>query len=141
MSKEERRIRVLVIDDDLDLARARADFLEELGCDVTAVSTAAEATRLLSSSEPIDLVMTDINLAGNAYDQSGLALARLSKEMRPATPVVAYSSYFKEAHLKFEQYPEVNRWFVKGSLGAAQMEGAMGEVVALARAMRSLPGE
>ena len=56
--------RVLVVDDEwliLDFTRA---ILEDLGCEVVIASAATEALQRIRTDDPIDLLITDIQMPG-----------------------------------------------------------------------------
>jgi two-component system phosphate regulon response regulator OmpR len=63
--------RILVVEDDLAMARVLELMLGRAGYGVSAVSSASEAERLVSAT-PVDLVILDIGLP----DRSGLALLK-----------------------------------------------------------------
>jgi CheY-like chemotaxis protein len=82
------RIRVLLVEDEFLISEWVAQSLSEQGFAVQAVGNAADALRALSS-EPVDILFTDINLPGG---MDGAALARRAREMQPRLPVVYASA-------------------------------------------------
>jgi CheY-like chemotaxis protein len=82
------RIRVLLVEDEFLISEWVAQSLSEQGFAVQAVGNAADALRALSS-EPVDILFTDINLPGG---MDGAALARRAREMQPSLPVVYASA-------------------------------------------------
>ncbi len=84
-------IHVLFVEDEFLISEWVAQSLSEQGFAVQAVSNAADALRALSS-DPVDVLFTDINLPG---DMDGAALARRAREMQPHLPVVYASARAK----------------------------------------------
>lgn len=76
---------VLVVEDEILIAEMVRETLTEYGFAVHAVSSAAEALAYLSANEPVDVMFTDINLAG---EMDGAVLAQKVRAMRPDIPVV-----------------------------------------------------
>ena len=76
---------VLVVEDEVLISEMVADILIDRGYEVRVVTNADEALRYLTSSLPIDLLFTDINLAGEI---DGTTLAERARELRPHLPVV-----------------------------------------------------
>jgi CheY-like chemotaxis protein len=58
------RRRVLVIEDEVIVGMLLEDMLEELGCEVAAISTHIEEALQLARALDIDLAILDINLGG-----------------------------------------------------------------------------
>jgi CheY-like chemotaxis protein len=81
-------VHVLFVEDEFLISEFVAQALSEQGFSVRAVSTAAEALLALRS-DPVDILFTDINLAGG---MDGAALARRAREMQPRLPVVYASA-------------------------------------------------
>jgi DNA-binding response OmpR family regulator len=70
-----RRCRIIIVDDEVELAHAYAEYLSDLGHDVTALPSTAELDKLLAKSS-VDLLILDLNMPG----ERGLdALRRLRK--------------------------------------------------------------
>ena len=82
------RQRVFVVEDEALIGVDTADTLEQQGFEVHLARTGEDALRRLRSGLPIDILFTDINLAG-AMD--GATLARLARELYPDL-VVVYTS-------------------------------------------------
>jgi DNA-binding response OmpR family regulator len=75
-------VRVLLVEDDLEVAATVRPYLEGAGYEVVCAATAAEARSLLQARPP-DVVVTDIALP----DGSGVELARDARAQ--GTPVIA----------------------------------------------------
>ncbi len=82
--------RVLVVEDDLELAELVAELLQSLGYSVTLADRAQAALDLISSGEPIDLVFSDVVMPGG---MNGVQLARELAARSPQTPVLLTSGY------------------------------------------------
>lgn len=77
-----RYAKLVLVDDEPDLAEAFADYLSALGHEVRTASSAAECDALLDR-DPADLVVLDVNMPG----ESGLDYLRRLRETR-AMPVL-----------------------------------------------------
>ena len=82
------RPRVLLVDDDEDLADVLAVDLAERGLDVEVANDLAAATELATTQE-FSLVLTDLRLAGD----DGLDLCREVSARRPNVPVVVITGH------------------------------------------------
>jgi CheY-like chemotaxis protein len=76
---------VLLVEDEALIALETADVLEAHGFAVEIAHKAEDALRRLRAGLAVDILFTDINLAG-AMD--GVTLARLARELRPDLHVV-----------------------------------------------------
>ena len=81
----QRRARVLLVEDEPQICDIATEALEEQGFEVQAVGNAGDALRRLTSGSPVDILFTDVHLAGG---MGGEALARLARELRPGLPVI-----------------------------------------------------
>jgi CheY-like chemotaxis protein len=86
--EQDEPIHVLVVEDEFLISEWVAQSLSEQGFVVQTASNAADALECLSS-EPVDVLFTDINLPGG---MDGAALARQARQMRPHIPVVYASA-------------------------------------------------
>ena len=64
MTEHGQRRRVLVIEDEVIVGMLLEDMLDELGCEVAAISTHIEEALQLARTLDIDLAILDINLGG-----------------------------------------------------------------------------
>jgi CheY-like chemotaxis protein len=128
---------LLLVEDNATIAHLRAEMFERLGCEVRTAATAGEALEQLNRGGPLDLLVADINLGEGPRDQSGLEVVRRAAEMHADLPIVVYTAAFSESELEPDSHPEVSRWLVKGSLGVADLEAEMEDVVQLARRARA----
>jgi CheY-like chemotaxis protein len=82
-------LRVLVVDDNHDIAVLATTALEEQGCTTRRAHTAAEALDVLREAS-FDVLLTDIVMPG---EWDGLTLARLARAMAPAMALVVMTGY------------------------------------------------
>ena len=83
-------LRVLVVEDNLEVGRFCTQILEDLGHrPVWTENAEAALTALAASPEPFDAVFSDVVMPG----MGGIALARLLREKFPELPVVLTSGY------------------------------------------------
>ncbi|HEX4555913.1 MAG TPA: response regulator [Xanthobacteraceae bacterium] len=80
--------RVLVVEDEPLICVDTADALERQGFKVDTALSGEEALRLLRNGLPIDILFTDMNLAGH---MDGATLGRLARDLLPGL-VVVYTS-------------------------------------------------
>ena len=81
--------RVLLVEDNPEVAEVTRDLLDHLGC-VTHVAGNAEAALQALDRSEFDLVLSDIVMAGA---KNGLDLARTIREQRPRLPVILATGY------------------------------------------------
>jgi CheY-like chemotaxis protein len=79
---------VLVVEDEILIRAAVAEYLRKLGFTVIEAADAAEAMAVFVSGEPIDVVLSDIHLPGS---MDGRDLARWINRRRSAPPVLLSS--------------------------------------------------
>jgi two-component system, response regulator PdtaR len=79
---------VLLVEDEILIRAAVAEYLRKLGYVVIEAGDAAEAIAVFSSHEPIDAVMCDVDLPGT---MDGVSLARWIHRRRFAPPVLLTS--------------------------------------------------
>jgi two-component system, NtrC family, sensor kinase len=84
-----RGLRVLVVDDNKDIAALAASILKEKECSIRLAHDAEEALAVLDR-ESFDLLLTDIVMPGPS---DGVALARRAREIFPALPVILMTGY------------------------------------------------
>ena len=84
----ERRVRVLIVDDDGDLLETLEPILEAEGFGVCTSATVRDATRVLSERE-FDVVVTDLALGATG----GLAFCENIARTHPNRPVIVLTGY------------------------------------------------
>ncbi|WP_158292436.1 PAS domain-containing protein [Paracraurococcus ruber] len=83
-------LRLLLVEDDDAVAELTAETLRHLGHGVSRVASAAAALRALADGLAVDMVLSDVVMAGG---QDGLDLAQTLRAERPGLPVLLYSGY------------------------------------------------
>jgi CheY-like chemotaxis protein len=78
-------LRVLLVEDEPLVSMMIEYAMTERGFKVHAVANGDDALRLLAGGSPIDVMFTDINLAGG---MTGAQLAWRARELRPGLPVI-----------------------------------------------------
>jgi two-component system response regulator HydG len=82
------RLRVLVVDDKLDMADTIADGLRDRGWEATALASSREAIDLLASDD-VEALVTDLRMP----EVDGLALLNASRRTHPLRPVIIMTAY------------------------------------------------
>ena len=85
----ERRLSILVVEDEALVLMSLVDMLVELGHNVLEASNAAKAMAVLQAGDTVHLMLTDVNLP----DMKGQALAEQARMLRPALPIVFCTGY------------------------------------------------
>jgi CheY-like chemotaxis protein len=86
--------RLLLVEDNDEVAALVREMLDELGFDVLRVASARAALGALADGRRVDIVFSDIVMPG---DMNGLELARESRARAPDLPVVLTSGYAEQA--------------------------------------------
>jgi len=81
-------MKVLVVDDDLNIQRLYKEELEEEGYEVVIASTGKEALEIFGKDK-FDIVTLDILMP----DIDGISLLRKMKEQRPDIPIIMSTAY------------------------------------------------
>jgi CheY-like chemotaxis protein len=76
---------VLLVEDEILISEMLSETLADGGFAVHAVASARDALRYLGTSARVDVLFTDINLAG---EMDGSILAQRARLMRPNLPIV-----------------------------------------------------
>ena len=87
------RKRVLLVEDNADVACIATEYLEQCGCNVMKAANAAIAVATLNEQKDIDIVFSDIAMPG----MNGLELARLVRDHHPEIAIVLASGYSEKA--------------------------------------------
>lgn len=123
-----RGARVLVVEDNPDVAEVAAGLLEQLGSRPRVVGSAEAALRALRSGEQPDVLFSDIVMAG---EMDGLTLARRVRAEWPDLPILLTTGYSQNAENVAKEFtilpkpyelPDLNR--ALGSVLAAPPEVA-----------------
>jgi len=97
-----RRLRVLLVEDDIQVGDLVCAMLEELGHAVIRANGVDPALELLARHDDLDLVLTDVVMPGG---RSGLDLAKAASEMRPELRVILSSGYIGDAIAAVNEAP------------------------------------
>jgi CheY-like chemotaxis protein len=108
--------RVLLVEDNPEVAEVAARMLEELGHEVRVVGNSAAALTALQGSEPVDVVFSDIVMAG---DLDGLDMARRVRETFPDVPVVLATGYSEAAARIGDEFPILRKPYKLADLNRA----------------------
>lgn len=87
---------VLVVEDKARALQLRTTALAASGVTPIGVRSHDAAVREIRRAPAVDLVLTDIDLAGTPGDKSGVALARWVKQTYTDIPVAGYSAAFTD---------------------------------------------
>jgi CheY-like chemotaxis protein len=122
-------LRLVVVDDDGDLAHELAGLFTDVGHEVTGVATAAqEGIDLVERTRP-DVVLMDIRMQG----MSGTEAAGVLRRKHPGLPVVLLSAYSDEGIVKAAREAHAAAYLVKGCT-ARELLSTVGTVVKESRA-------
>jgi CheY-like chemotaxis protein len=104
---ENRRVVVLLVEDEPLVRMFGADVLEEAGFEVIEAFNGDEALRVLEARPDVGVLFTDVNMPGSL---DGLDLARLVHERRPDIKLLIASG---QVRLSEEQIPDAGRFLAK----------------------------
>lgn len=94
--QENRRARILLVDDDVVLAKVQGELLEDSGFDVTVTTSSKEALNMFQEkNNEYDVVITDYTMP----ELTGGELAKAFIKMRPNIPIImctGFSEYLDE---------------------------------------------
>jgi PAS domain S-box-containing protein len=112
-----RRLRVLLVEDNPDVAEVTARLLEQLGHSVLLAGSATAALTLWQggSTERFDLVISDIVMAGEI---NGLGFARRVRSAG-GPPVLLVTGYSREAGAIGDEFPVLAKPYQLGELSQA----------------------
>jgi PAS domain S-box-containing protein len=101
---------ILVVEDDPRVRRVSVRRLRELGYDVIEADSGPAALTVLDREEPLDLLFTDIVMAGG---MTGVELAQEARRRRPRLKILFTSGYAEPAVMKKGQLTMHAGWLGK----------------------------
>ena len=96
------QLRILLAEDDGQVAALVEDMLRDLGHEVRLAEHAEAALAILRGETQVDLLLTDLIMPG---DKTGVDLAREAVRLRPGLPVILSSGYTGEILSAAEDTP------------------------------------
>jgi len=108
--------RILLVEDNPDVAKVNRTLLEDMGYEVTAVPNAAMAIDLLNRDKEFDLLFSDIVMPG---DKNGLELAKQVQKEFPTIPILLTSGYAKAADMAGSNFSILRKPFQQTTLREA----------------------
>jgi PAS domain S-box-containing protein len=111
-----REARILVVEDNPEVAEVAASLLEQLGNHPRVVGSAEAALAALAQGEPTDLVFSDIVMAGSL---DGLGLARKLRAERPDLPILLATGYSQASENIAEEFPILAKPYALADLSRA----------------------
>ena len=111
-----RPARVLLVEDNPEVAAVASQLLEQLGHEVQVAGNAAAALAALAVGPHPDLVFSDIVMAG---DMDGVALARRLRDEAPGLPVLLATGYSQTAERIGREFPILRKPYKLADLNAA----------------------
>ena len=112
--------RILLVEDEAEVADVIIDMLQGLGCAVTWVRGAAECRALPQGGTELDAAITDIFMPG---ETGGVALAKELRQRRPGMPVVLITGSGQAAlEALADGFQVVQKPFTRAAIGAALHE-------------------
>lgn len=88
----ERRVRILVVEDELLIRLLVSDVLRDAGYDVVEAVNGDEALDILNAGIRVDLVLSDVRMPGST---DGLALLKFVREELADLPVIVTSGHLE----------------------------------------------
>jgi CheY-like chemotaxis protein len=96
VSPETRIQTVLIVEDEVLVRMVIADYLRECGYHVIEAGSAAEAITVLESTEPVDIVFSDVQMPG---EMDGFGLATWVRRNQPRLKVLLTSGNSRAANV------------------------------------------
>jgi CheY-like chemotaxis protein len=108
--------RVLLVEDNPEVAEATGSLLEQLGYQVEHAADAGAALAAIGVRPPFDLMVSDIMMPG---EMNGLGLARTVRQQHPALPVVLVTGYHQLAEQAGREFTLMRKPFDLSDLSRA----------------------
>jgi len=107
---------ILLVEDNPEVADVAARMLEELGHEVRATGSGVDGLKALKEGPPVDLVFSDIVMAG---ELDGLDMARRIREAAPQTPILLATGYSEAAERIGDEFPILRKPYKLADLNRA----------------------
>ncbi len=117
-SMQDKKPRILCLDDQRENLRLRKMFLEQFGCEVIAVED-ADACLRVATHEAIDLALLDYHLSGEI---TGEHVAQDLRALFPEMPLIMLTG---DPNLPDSAKKSVDMFFIKGASSPADLLDAM----------------
>jgi len=104
--EDNKKLKVLIVDDDLDFLNQHSLFLESEGFEVFKASSRKEAEEVLENLKP-DLGVFDLMME---EEDDGFVLSYNLKKKYPEVPVIIVSAVTSETGLEFDTIGHDNTW-------------------------------
>jgi two-component system, OmpR family, response regulator len=91
------RPRILVVDDEVNVARTLEMILDAAGYSLNSAHSGAEAITLLTSAQRFDIVLTDLNMEKS---DTGLDVAQVASQLEPRPVIVIFTGFPDDPTLK-----------------------------------------
>ncbi|GJE09489.1 hybrid sensor histidine kinase/response regulator [Methylobacterium longum] len=120
-----RPLRVLVVEDNAQVAEVAVSILTERGHAVVSSASASEALHVLTSGQPFDVILSDLVMPG---EMNGFDLAQHVRDRWPTLPVLLATGYSDQAARAIKAgFPLISKPYEPAALLLA-VEGAASEV-------------
>lgn len=111
-------MKILMIDDDLDLERYLVPFIVAEGHDVTFESDAEVAIKALDSVDLYDAVILDIMMLAPAdfsekHMETGIVIHNMIREVSKVIPIIVLSALSKGEIFSELKHPECTKFIIK----------------------------
>jgi signal transduction histidine kinase len=111
-------VRVLLVDDDVDVREVAAMSLHRAGYHVLEAADGAGALAILEGSTAVDVLVTDLMMPG----MSGTCLVSQARQYRPSLPIVLISGHPMALTAQAVDHPVLSKPFRPAELAAAVAE-------------------
>jgi len=91
VTKKDKEIRVLLVDDDRDFAQLMSHWLQQQGCSITVAYGGEEGIKKIKEDAP-DIVFLDVIMP----NMDGFTALRKIREFNSTLPVILMSSYLED---------------------------------------------
>src|SRR5262249_15379195 len=104
-------LRVLLLDDDVQVRHTLTAILDEVGYSVAAFGVARDAIAFIRSSRPIDVMIVDFAMP----DMRGDQFAAEARSARPGVPIIFITGYADSS------FCDAEPWVLRKPFGSAKL--------------------